>query len=168
MTAGRIGAEHGSVDTAAQGLDLAGDASETAGADAGQVAQQMEDGLDEVTSMLKGHFEELASDLKQRVADHKQRLADTDWQGTSKDNAVAASESLTSEVDSVLENSLESVEAFRTAMHSKAEQFKDAIESEFMAAMREADASYKEMGKAARTYVENLREADQSSIRFGG
>jgi hypothetical protein len=165
---GRIGAEYGSVDTAAQGLDLAGDASETAGADAGQVAQQMEDGLDQVTSMLKGHFEELASDLKQRVADHKQRLADTDWQGTSKDNAVAASDALTTEVESVLGNAIDSVEAFRTAMHNKAEAFRDAIEGEFMAAMREADASYKEMGKAARVYLENLREADQNSIRFGG
>jgi hypothetical protein len=168
MAAGRIGAEYGSVDAAAQGLDLAGDASETAGADAGQVAQQMESGLDEVTTMLKGHFEELAADLKQRVADHRQRLADTDWQGTSKDNAVAASDALTGEVDAVLSNALDSVDAFRSAMHSRAEQFRTAIETEFMAAMRDADASYKEMGAAARTYLENLRETDQNSIRFGG
>lgn len=168
MAAGRIGAEYGSVDTAAQGLDLAGDASQTAGTDATQLAQQMESGLDEVTSMLRGHFEEMAADLKQRVADHKQRLADTDWQGTSKDNAVAASDALTAEVDTVLQNALESVDGFRTAMHSKAEEFRGAVEGEFMAAMRDADAAYKEMGVAARTYIENLREADQSSIRFGG
>jgi NAD(P)-dependent dehydrogenase (short-subunit alcohol dehydrogenase family) len=168
MAAGRIGAEYGSVDAAAQGLDLAGDASETAGADASQVAQQMESGLDEVTSMLKGHFEEMATDLKQRVADHQKRLAETDWQGTSKDNAVAASEALTGEVDTVLSNALDSVETFRSAMHTKADEFREAIETEFMAAMREADASYKEMGTAARTYVENLREVDQNSIRFSG
>ena len=118
--------------------------------------------------MLRGHFEEMAAELNQRVADHKQRLSDTDWQGASKDNAVAASDALTSEVDSVLGNALDSVDAFRSAMHTKAEQFREAIETDFMAAMREADQSYKQMGRAARTYLENLREADQNSIRFSG
>lgn len=163
----RIGAQHADVETTGRSFDLAGQIAQVTGADATGYAGEMEAGLDEITTLLSGHFEQLAGELRQKVADHRARLEATDWQGASKDNANAAEQALNGEVDRVLEVALEETGRFRTALHAQAESFRSVIEGEFRAAMQATDADYQQLANASRQFVHNLQQAD-ATIRYGG
>ena len=163
----RIGAQHADVESTGRSFDLAGQIAQATGSDATGYASEMEAGLDEVTTLLSNHFEELAADLRQKVADHRAKLEATDWQGASKDHAKAAEQALNGEVDRVLEVALEETGRFRTAIHSQAESFRSVIEGEFKAAMQATDADYQQLANASRQFVQNLQQAD-ATIRYGG
>lgn len=157
-----IGADHASVEGSKGQFDLTGDAAQITGSDATSASREMEGHLDEIMALFKGQFEETAADLQQRVADHKSRLEATNWQGTSRERALAAEGELTTEIDRVLGQALEQVETFRSMMHSQADSFVAAVEGQFRQAMQEADAAYKEHAAAQQLYLANLRSADQT------
>ena len=164
--AARIGAQHGDVESSASEFDFTGELATTTGGQASSYAGEMEAGLDGLMATLREHFQQMATDLQQRVADHRATLESTDWAGASKDNAVSAEAALRAETERILSQSLDQVESFRTAMHAKAESFRGAVESEFMAAMTATDTEYHQLAEASRAFARNLAAADQT-IKHG-
>jgi len=163
----RIGADHGAVEATSRTLDLTGQAAQLTGDQATGYSQEMAAAVDELTARLRSDFAALAADLTQRVRAHGAQLQGTDWDGVSKQQALAAEEALAAEVQDVLQRADEAVDAFGLQLHARAEHFRGAVESEFLAAMRQADQAYQELAAASRTFLRNLQAADQT-IRFGG
>lgn len=164
---GRIGGDHGGINAAGTQLDATGDEALASAGEASGYSQQMEAGLDEVTALLKGHFEETATALKEQVTAAKARLAEADWVGTSREQALAAEEALHADVDRVLEHALDAVETFRQSMHGKAEEFRGAVEGEFRSILSDLNDAYHQAGQASRRFAENLQAADET-IKFAG
>lgn len=163
----RIGGDHGAITASGTQLDATGAEALASATDASGYSEQMEGGLEEVTGLLRSHFEELAAALNQRVSTAKERLEAADWAGSSREQAAAAEAALHADVDRVLENALSSVEAFGQAMRGRAEEFRGAVETEFRQIMTELDDAYRQAGDASRRFAENLAAADET-IRFGG
>jgi hypothetical protein len=163
----RIGADHGAVEATGRTFDMTGEVAQLTGDQATAHSQEMAAGVDEITVRLKSDFEALASQLLERVAAHGRHLEATDWAGASREQAVAAERVLDAEVQQVLQRANEAVDRFGTLLHQRAEGFRAAVESEFLAAMRQTDQAYREMAEASRTFLRNLQAADQT-IRFGG
>jgi hypothetical protein len=163
----RIGADHGAVEATGRTFDMTGEVAQLTGDQATGYSQEMAAGVDEITARLKSDFEAVAAQLTERVAAHGRHLEATDWAGASKEQAVAAEQALNAEVQQVLQQANEAVDQFGTMLHQRADSFRTAVESEFLAAMRQADQAYKEMAEASRTFLRNLQAADET-IRFGG
>jgi exonuclease VII large subunit len=163
----RIGADHGAVEATGRTFDLTGEVAQLTGDQATGYSAEMAAGVDEITARLKSDFAATATQLTERVAAHARQLDATDWAGSSKEQALAAEQALTVQVQQVLQQANEAVDQFGLQLHQRAETFRDAIEGGFLAAMREADQAYKEMAQASRTFLSNLQAADQT-IRFGG
>jgi hypothetical protein len=163
----RIGADHGAVESTGRTFDLAGEAASLTGDQATATTQQMAAGIEEITARLKSDVEALAAELTERVAAHGRQLESTDWAGSSKEQAVAAEQALTAEVQRVLQQELEAVDQFGVLLHQRADGFRTAVEGQFLAAMRQADQAYRDMAEASRAFLRNLQAADDT-IRFGG
>lgn len=164
---GRIGGEHGAISAQGSRFDATGDEALASAGEASGYSQQMEAGLDEVTALLNGSFQETAAALKQQVTSTRQRLEAADWAGSSREQAMAAEQALHADVDRVLEQALTAVETFRVAMHTRAEDFRGAVEGEFRSILTELNDAYRQAGQASRAFADNLAAADQT-IRFGG
>lgn len=67
----------------------------------------------------------------------------------------------------VLDNALQSTEEFRTFMLAQANDFVSMVQGDFSTILANIDTAYQDLGRASRTFAENLQLADQS-IGFTG
>jgi hypothetical protein len=163
----RIGGSVADIEqTAGVMTDTGGSATET-GTGATNVSSQMESEVGDVTTMLSTHFNDLAEGLRTQITTAKQRLAGTDWEGTSQAEATEAEAALNADVNSVLGNALESVENFRTFMLGRANDFVGMVQGDFNTIMGNIDTAYQDLSRASRTFAENLQLADET-VRFSG
>lgn len=164
---GRIGGNVADIHGAAGVMTDAGTAASQSGARARQLSSQMEAELNDVTTALANHFQQTADELRQQITNAKQRLAATDWQGTSQQNATAAEEHLHRRTDAVLDNALGGAEEFKSFVLARANDFVASVEGDFNAILGEIDAAYQDLARASEKFAENLEAADQT-VRFGG
>ncbi len=167
MAGGRIGGNVADIVDTAGVMSATGTAASETGADATSVSATMEGEINEVTEALATHFTDLAEGLRGRIAQAKQRLAGTDWEGTSQAQATEAETALNADVDNVLGNALTSVAEFKAFMLARANDFVAMVEGDFNTIMGNVDVAYADLGKASQSFAENLQLADES-IRFNG
>jgi len=167
MSGGRIGGNVADItDTAGVMTDTGGSATD-ASSQASSFASTMEGEVTDVTNTLNTHFTQMADTLRQQIAQAKQRLAATDWEGTSQAQATEAEAALNADVDSVLNNALTSTEEFKTFMMARSTDFVSMVDGDFRTIMANVETAYQDLAKASQTFAENLQTADQT-IKFTG
>ena len=162
----RIGGNLADITRTAGVMTDTGGAATTTGHDASAVAARMEGEIDAITVTLRTHFEQLAGDLRGRIANARQQLGATDWEGASRSAADAAEVRLHGEVDRVLATAVDDVEAFRAFMTSQATDFVGGVQGRLGGVMGQIDAAYQELAAGSRAFAEQLETADRS-ISFG-
>ncbi len=167
MSAARIGGNVSDiVDTAGVMTDT-GVAAVDAGSEATSFSNTMEGEITDVTEVLSARFIDLADGLRTAITAAKNRLASTDWEGSSQAAATETEAALNTEVDNVLTNSLDSVQEFKTFMMARATDFVSMVEGDFNTIMGNIDAAYADLGTASETFAQNLERADET-ITFNG
>ncbi len=164
---GRIGGNIADIEQTAGVMTDTGAAASESGSRATQFSAEMEGQVNDVTSTLASHFTQMAEELRNRITQAKQRLAATDWEGTSQAEATEAEAALNADVTRVLDNALQSTEEFRSFMLARANDFVSMVQGDFTTILANIDTAYQDLGRASRTFAENLQLADQS-IRFTG
>ena len=162
----RIGGNLEDIAQAAGVMTETGGAATATGQDAATVASRMEGEVDAVTATLRQHFEQLADELRGRIAGARDRLGATDWEGASRSAAEAAEARLHGEVDRVLAQAVDDVDAFRSFMLTRATDFVGGVQGRFGAVMGDIDTAYQDLAAGSRTFAEQLEAADRS-ITFG-
>jgi hypothetical protein len=163
----RIGGNVEDIHGAAGVMTNTGTAATSASSEAANFASQMESEIGDVTNTLNSHFTTTADGLRQQISAAKNRLAATDWEGTSRGEAEQAEAALNSQVDSVLGKALEATNEFKTSMVARANDFASMVNGDFRTIMGNIDTAYQDLAKASKTFAENLASADQS-IKFTG
>jgi len=166
MVEARIGGNVADLQQTAVVMSDTGAAAKSSSAEASQFSARMEGEVNDVTSTLATHFTQMADDLRGRIAQSKQRLAATDWEGASQAGAIEAEAALNNDVNRVLDNALTSTEEFKAFMLQRAQEFVSMVDGDFRTIMSNIDIAYQDLGKASRTFAENLQTADES-IKFG-
>jgi hypothetical protein len=164
---GRIGGNVEDIHGAAGVMTEAGTAATSSAAEAANFSARMEGEIGDVTNTLNTHFTSSADGLRQQIAAAKNRLAGTDWEGTSRGEAEAAEAALNSQVDNVLNKALEATNEFKASMTAHANDFVAMVNTDFKTIMANVDTAYQDLAKASKTFAENLASADQS-VKFTG
>lgn len=163
----RIGADHLDVSSTAGSFDLAGQLAGLTGQQAAIVARDVDLTVTDLERALIDQVHQLADQLRRRVADHAATLAATDWEGASKQQALAVEQALGAEVAQLLADATATVEAFGTAVREQATTYRLGVEGDLRVAMQLADERYLALAAASRHYLGELQAADQT-IRAGG
>ncbi len=158
----RIGGNLEDIGRTAGVMTDAGGAATAASEEATAVAARMEGELDAATTTLRTHVTGVADELRTRINQARERLGATDWEGQSRAAAYAAEARLSGEVDRVLAEALANVDAYKSFMLARAEEFVAQVQGEFGGVMADVDASYQELATASRTFAEQLEAADRS------
>lgn len=149
-----------------QAATEAGSAATESAQRASDVSAQMESGVDEITAALEGHFRQLADALRGHARATKAQLGATDWEGRSRESAVAAEEALNSRVDTTMASAEEGTAAFKQTMLAQANDFVGVVQTDFRTILANIDAAYVDLAAAQSTFAENLQLADDT-IQFG-
>ncbi len=167
MSAARIGGNVSDINSTAGVMTDTGVAAVDAGSEATNFSNTMEGEVTDVTEVLSSRFIDLADGLRSAITAAKNRLAATDWEGSSQAAATDTEAALNSEVDNVLTNALDSVQEFKTFMMARATEFVSMVEGDFNTIMGNIDTAYGDLGTASETFARNLEEADRT-ITFNG
>jgi hypothetical protein len=163
----RIGGNVGDIQDTSANISQTGSAATAAGSEAAGFAQRMDGEIADVTTMLEGHFTSMADVLRDQITATKNRLAGTDWEGTSQAEATRAEAALHGDVNAVLGNALESTAQFKAFMMSQAHEFVGMVEGDFNTIMANVDGAYQDLSMASKKFAENLQLADET-VRFAG
>lgn len=144
----------------------AGEAATGSGQQATELSSQMEAGVEEITSALEEHFHRVADALRGHARRTKTQLGGADWEGRSREAAVAAEEALSARLDATMASAEEGTAAFRQMMTTQARDFVEAVRSDFNTIMGQVDVAYQDLASAQQAFAENLQLADDT-IQFG-
>lgn len=166
MSAAFIGGNLDSIEQVATRLDAsAAKALDTSSA-SDSAAERLMVAIDEAMTELVNRFGDVAGELTSDISQSHSQLEGTDWQGTSRENAVAIKADLQSQVNRVLETATTSLNAERDAFHARAEALVLSVRQEFGTVMTNVDAEYRNLALASRKTRDNLMAADET-IRMG-
>jgi len=107
-------------------------------------------------------FEGVAGVLSDDIAQSHTQLVGTDWQGASRENAIAIKESLQGQVKTVLEAATGNLTAEQAAFKGRAADLVTHVESQFQRVMGEVETQYAALAQASRDTKANLEAADQT------
>lgn len=161
----RIGADHHDVDDTARTYDLAGALAAQTGQRSALVAEEVGLALAELEALLRDQVATIVEQLQLRARDHATTLGATDWQGASKQQALAIDQELTAELDRVLADASQRVEAFCTSLRERTVGYRERVDADIRAAMAAADQRYVALADASRRYLADLQRAD-ATIRL--
>jgi hypothetical protein len=164
-TGGRIGANLADLLQTAGVMTETGAAAATSSARASAFSARMEAEINDVTTTLASHFTRMADELRGRIAQAKQQLAATDWQGASQAEATAAEAALGQDVNRVLDHALRSTEELRAFLLQRAHDFVASVDGEFATVMGAIDIAYQDLANASKTFADHLQAAD-AAIKF--
>jgi len=161
-----IGGNLQSIEESAGRLDQSGAAAITSGDTTATAAGELNDAITEAMDRLIRTFETIAGDLETDISASHGQLVRTDWQGASRDNAVAIKEQLQSQVKEVMGSATSNLTAERNAFTTRAGELLDSINGEFKTVMRRVDEEYAGLAAASRKTRDNLMAAD-ATIMMG-
>lgn len=151
MGAAFIGGNLESISQVATRLDASGAKALDTGAQTDTAAEQLMVAIDESMSELLRRFGDVAAELTGDIGQSHSQLEGTEWQGTSRENAIAIKAELQSQVNRVLETATTSLNVERDAFHARAEALVLSVRQEFGAVMTNVDAEYRDLALASRT-----------------
>lgn len=124
------------------------------------LVQQLEAGLDEVTSVLVDHVRRLALALRDELARTAASLGVADWEGRAREAADAAELAVRQRVDAVLVGAEAGAESLRHALTGQAAALVAEILQRFGQAMDGVDLAYRGLADAEAAFAANLVAAD--------
>jgi hypothetical protein len=157
----------GDLEAAQRDAALTGAAATDAGARATDDAGAMQAGIERVSDALRSHFERVAEAMRQEARNAANQLGTADWEGRSREMAVAAEASLQAALSSTLQEAEAGTERFRATMTAEAGAFVEGIRGQFNGVLQRIDGAFQELAGAEATFAANLQEAD-GSVRFDG
>ena len=155
-----IGGNLQSIEDSAKRLNESGAMAVATGESTSQAAQQLEEAISSAMESLLTRFEEVAGTLTDDINASHSQLVGSDWQGASRDNAIAIKEHLQGQVTSVLGAATSNLGAEKTAFLTRAGALVESVNVEFKRVMTEVDAEYAQLADASRKTMENLIAAD--------
>ncbi len=132
------------------------------GAGAAVVAQQVEAGLTEVSTVLVDHVRRLALALREELARTAASLGTADWEGRAREVADAAELAVRQRVDVVLASAELGADSLRQALTRQAAELVAEIVQHFGQAMDAVDLAYRSLADAEAAFGANLVAADAS------
>jgi hypothetical protein len=152
---------------AQQDASQTGAAASAAGARAADDAGQAQAGIERVSDALLTHFRQLADAMRQEAQAASAQLGTADWEGRSREMAVAAEGALHQALTSTLQGAEEGTESFRTTATAEAAAFTEGVRGRFQGVLQRIDEAYQDLAGAEATFAANLQQADDS-VRFDG
>jgi hypothetical protein len=150
------------VEAARQDATSTGAAATDAGARAADHSGQMQVGIERVTDALLSHFHQLADAMRQEARTAANQLGTADWEGRSREMAIAAEGSLQSALTDTLHEAEAGTERFRTTMTAEAGTFVEGIRGRFNGVLQEIDRAFQDLAGAEAAFAANLQQADGS------
>jgi len=163
--AGRIGGNIEEMQGTAGAMTDTGTQFVDAGGTAQQFASTMESEVEDVTNVLRTHFEGLGGDLRQAVSSAQTRLGSTDWTGNAQLRATEAEGRLNGQISTFLTQTSEAVAQFKASLMTQANEFVGMVQGDFNRIMGNIDAEYGALSTGTRQTATGLEEVD-SSARF--
>jgi hypothetical protein len=132
------------------------------GARATEGATHLQAGIDQVSDALRAHFHRLADAMRQEVRAASDQLGAADWEGASRDAAVAAEASLQGALAATLDQAEVGTERLRTIMAAEAGALVETVRGRFGAVLQRIDGAFQELAGAEAAFVAALQDADGS------
>jgi hypothetical protein len=155
------------LEAAQQDATQTGAAASEAGTRASDDAGHLQAGIERVSDALLTHFHQLADAMRQEARNASAQLGTADWEGRSREMAIAAESSLQTAVSSTLQEAEAGTERFRATMTAEAGAFVEGVRGQFNAVLQRIDGAFQELAGAEATFAANLQQADES-VRFDG
>ena len=166
MGAAFIGGNLASIESAAARLVDSGTEAVGTGEKTKAAAVELNDAVEAAMSSLLKRFEGVSADLTNDISAAHRQLQDSDWQGASRDNALAIKADLESQVRGVLEQATLSLQEEQRMFTMRSSALVAGIQDQFVAVMGNVNEEYDRLATASRTTLQNLEAADQT-IRMG-
>jgi len=144
-----------------------GAAATEAGARAVDGSGQLQAGIERVTDALLTHFTTIAGSMREEARSASAQLGTADWEGQSREMAVAAETSLNTALTTTLQEATTGTEQFRSTMTAEATAFVEGVRGQFNGVLQRIDEAFQQLATAESAFAENLQEAD-ASVRFQG
>lgn len=155
-----IGGNLQSIEDSAKRLNQSGAMAVTTSESTSQAAHQLEEAITIAMDSLLSRFHEIAGTMTDDINASHGQLVGTDWQGASRDNAIAIKEHLQGQVSTVLGTATSNLGSEKAAFLSRAGALVEGINVEFRRVMVEVDGEYTKLADASRKTMENLIAAD--------
>lgn len=159
-----IGGNLADIETSAQRLVDSGAMAVTTGTETQRAAVALSEAIERAMGDLVTAFEGVAATLTDDISQSHNRLVGTDWQGASRENAIAIKESLQGQVGTVITTATTNMNNEKTAFIARANDLVAHVETEFQRVMGDVELQYTELATASRTTAENLALADQTIV----
>jgi hypothetical protein len=153
------------LEVAQQRAAQTGTSATDAGARAVDDSGQMQAGIERITDALLAHFRQLADAMRQQVRSADDQLGTADWEGRSRQMAVAAAASLQTAVADTLQGAEAGTERFRATMTAEAGVFVEGVRGRFNAVLQEIDRAFQDLAGAEAAFAADLQHADDT-VRF--
>jgi uncharacterized phage infection (PIP) family protein YhgE len=157
----------GDVEVARQQATQTGASATDAGAQAAEGSGQLQAGIERISEALLSHFRQLADVMRQQARTAHDQLGAADWEGRSRQMAVAAATSLQAAVADTLQGAEAGTERFRATMSAEAAGFVEGIRARFDGVMQGIDGAFQDLAGAEAAFASNLQQADET-VRFDG
>ncbi len=166
MSPAFIGGNLDSIEQAASRLDQTASKALDTSAQTDAAAERLLAAIDDAMATLLARFNDVAGEMTSEISQSHAQLEGSDWQGTSRENALAIKNELQGQVNSILESATTSLQTERDGFHNRAEALVASVRQDFGAVMTNVDAEYQNLALASRRTRDNLLAADQT-IRMG-
>jgi len=157
-----IGGNLEDIEVSAARLMDSGELAVVSGTDTHAAALQLFDAIDQAMGTLVSRFETIAETLSGDIAQSHATLAGSDWQGQSRENALAMKENLQGQVTRVLGEATTGLATEKATFVARAQALVDSVQTEFQRVMHDVDAQYSSLAAASRRTRDNLELADQT------
>jgi hypothetical protein len=155
----------GDLEAAQQDATRTGAAATDAGLRAAADAGHMQAGIERISEALTTHFHAVADAMRQEATTAGVQLGTADWEGRSREMAVAAESSLQAALTATLQAAEADTERFRTTMTAEAGAFVEGTRGQFNAVLQRIDDAFQQLAGAEASFATNLQQAD-GSVRF--
>lgn len=162
MSAAFIGGNLESIERAAMRLDNTATKALDTGAQSNAAAEQLLTQVDDAMTTLLSRFTDVAGELTTEISQSHAELEGSDWQGTSRENALAIKNELQAQVNTILESAAVNLQAERDGFHARAEALLASVQRDFGSVMVNVETEYQNLALASRRTRENLLAADQT------
>lgn len=157
-----IGGNLTDIETSAARMAQSGSMAVSSGSDTRAAAVALSEAVDDAMTALMSRFEAIADSLSADIAQSHSVLAGSDWQGQSRENALAIKEQLQGQVNGVLATATTNLSGEKAAFVARAHALVDSVQTDFQRVMVEIDTEYSALAAASRRTRENLEIADQT------
>jgi hypothetical protein len=157
----------GDLEAAQQDATRTGAAATDTGLRASADAGHMQAGIERIGDALLTHFRSIADAMRQEAGHASAQLGTADWEGRSRETAIAAESSLQAALTSTLQEATTGTEQFRTTTTAEAGVFVEGVRGQFYAVLQRIDDAFQQLAGAEASFAANLQQAD-GSVRFEG